>query len=361
MTRRQATAHQPLTAAAGDRLTFRCVALDTVTGYGQHAIHTVRQLQRHGVEVALEPMKVWRTKHPVPREVMKTIAPGPRDQWEMLLAPPDVGARDRATVWFSMWESNRLPAGSVEKLNQAAAVIVPCAWNQMLFDANGVSRPIHNVPMGYDPNVFEPRPWPDGPFTFGAGGRLAHGGARKGVLKVVRAFLQAFPDRRDVRLELKVHEDCDLQVRSDTRITVIRESWSERQMAEWYERLHCYVTMATAEGFGFMPFQAMVTGRPAIGSLAHGHAEFMTPENACVVPHQVARAEHQAGPKWNYAGYWFEPVASAVVQAMRSLASDPAEAQRMGVRAAAHVAPMTWDLYGERLVTALRASRVLTR
>jgi glycosyltransferase involved in cell wall biosynthesis len=340
-------------------------ALDAVTGYGQHALHTVRQLRRLGVEVRVEPLWIWEDPCPLPADIRPHLQPGPGGEaWELLLGVPmEDPPTDRARVRFTMWESGRLPAGCVERLNRSAAVLVPCRWNQLCFDAAGVRVPLHRVPMGLDPEVFSPRSWPSGPFTFGAGGRLSHGGVRKGVAQVAWAFHRAFPPEEEVRLQLKVHGDCDLQaLPPDPRITLLRESWNEERMARWFGGLHVYVTMAAAEGFGFMPLQAMACGRPVIAAIEHGHAEYMTPETVLEVPAGLTRAELEAGPRWEYAGYWFPPEEDAVIARMRECyAADPAELEALGLRAAAQAGWFTWDRYGDGLVAALRAAGAVLR
>jgi glycosyltransferase involved in cell wall biosynthesis len=193
---------------------------------------------------------------------------------------------------------------------------------------------------------------------------MSHGGVRKGVVQVAWAFHRAFPGGEDVRLQLKIHGDCEIEaLPDDPRITLRRESWNEHQMAEWFERLHVYVTMATAEGFGFMPLQAMACGRAVIGVIAHGHAEFMTPDTVLAVPAVMARAEESAGPRWDYAGYWFPADEGAVIEQMRRCyrASGRAEAWSLGQRAAAHASQFTWDRYGEALVRVLEEVEAVPR
>ncbi len=340
---------------------FRVCALDPVTGYGSQAIYTARQFMKYGIPFTLEPAIMWNTKYHVPNDVKRMLKFKPlKDAWELLLAPPMSQPMGTQTVWFSMWESSRLPRGTVDRLNQAKAVIVPCEWNQSIFSANGVARPIHKVQFGYDPSIFGYRPWKEtGPITFGCGGRLAHGGCRKGVEDVVRAFLKAFPKSQDVRLEIKLHEDCEpnSEIPKDPRIKEIRETWCEEEMAVWYESLHCYVTMAKGEGFGLMPFQAAVCGRPTIGSLAHGHLEYLNSNNC--FPARYTLEEAQSG--YNYEGLWYPPSVSHVADLMQEVAEDSglSRAKEQGLIASQDTQHMTWDLYGTRLIHTLKEEGII--
>jgi hypothetical protein len=73
---------------------------------------------------------------------------------------------------------------------------------------SGVTVPVDVCPLGVDSEVLTPSPLPEGPFTVLGGGRVTHGGTRKGHGPLAEAFLLAFGDNPDVRLRLKVWPDC---------------------------------------------------------------------------------------------------------------------------------------------------------
>jgi len=138
------------------------------------------------------------------------------------LSPGRRSGAGKPTVYFTMWESMRLPQPAIEKLNRCAVVIVPCGWRASMFSAAGVETPIRIVLLGIPMDYYEPGYPPslgaypesagsdppagqvrERPFTFGTAARFESGGIRKGFGLVVKALQQAFGEAQDVRLRVK--------------------------------------------------------------------------------------------------------------------------------------------------------------
>jgi glycosyltransferase involved in cell wall biosynthesis len=216
-------------------------------------------------------------------------------------------------------------------------------------------------PMGIDTKIYYHKPLPDThKIIFGAGGRLAHGGVRKGVIKVAETFLRAFPGVEDVELQLKVHHDCSVPEHPallDPRVKLVKETYSERAMADWYHQLHSYVTMATGEGFGFMPLQAMACGRIVIANIAHGHAAYMKPHCVLETGYSLERAPDGL---FAYKGYWYEPNEADVIKQMqfvynqcRAVGVSPT-LRRISDQAAYQASKFSWEVYEQRLTQLLQ-------
>lgn len=343
--------------------------VDTLTGYGQILVGLVQRLQERGIPVAVVPMHVWDGEaawgHELPASVSEVLYRESPDDWEVLFAPPaHSGLPGKRTVHFTMWESNRLPREFVDNLNRQKAVFVPSEWCQTSFDAAGVSVPIHKVPLAVDTDVFKSKKLYaedfDGPLVLGTGGRTAHGGLRKGIFQVYEAFQIAFPQDEDVRLEIKIFPDCVLPEIQDPRVKVIREAWSDAQMAAWYQGLDAYVSCAAAEGFGLMPLQAMACGVPVFAVAKTGHAEYLDSTVGACCGYSLRQAEQVAPENGYYAGYWYVPDLESVASKMRVAYEDRANDQGLvrrttGGNARRRAELFSWDVMLDRLIERLQA------
>ena len=100
-----------------------------------------------------------------------------------------------------------------------------------------------------------------------------------------------------------------------------------------------YVSLHRSEGLGLNLLEAMTLGRPVIATGWSGNMDFMTPEDSCLVGHQLVpvRATHFAyqpeaiGP----GQVWAEPSIPEAAQWMRRLADDESLRHRIGASARA--------------------------
>lgn len=211
-----------------------------------------------------------------PRFVPAEFAPSERRyDWKgprLAVIPPSLLHRYRPgprTAAWTMWETDTLPRGSVRYLNRCGLLLVPSQWGIDCFRANGVRVPMEVVPLGYDPDVFAPRPAGSGPTmcTFGTAGALDEGGLRKNVQRVIDLFVRAFPDQFDVRLKVKITPRSPLvNTRGDSRVEVVNTGLPPAALADWYKSLTCYVNASYGEGFGLHLLEAMGCGVPLVST-----------------------------------------------------------------------------------------------
>jgi glycosyltransferase involved in cell wall biosynthesis len=172
---------------------------------------------------------------------------------------------------------------------------------------------------------------------------------RKGFGDVIRAFQEAFPLERDVRLGVKGFPDCDIPGVNDDRISVIRQYFSPRRLGEWFRSLTCFVSASRAEGWGLMQHEALATGRPVISVKYGGVKEFFDDEVGFPITHRLARASgHYAG-----CGSWAEPVQRSLVRQMRRVYEDRAGAAARGKRGSLRAVAFTWQRFQRELLTVL--------
>ena len=333
-------------------------AIVPISGYGMHLIQIARDVAR------LAPAYVSiRATHygeifgakidpDIRSNIVQGIQPEP---WELLLHPPNLlPTPSKKTAYFTMWESTKLPPFGVTFLNKAKVVIVPSRWNESCFTAEGVTSPVRVVPLGIKPEIFYPKPPTeemDALCIFGTGGRMAHGGARKGLNEVMEAFQKAFPRSvSDVRLKVKCFPDCNVDSVTDPRIMFTKAYLNEPQMGDWFHGIHCFVSGAKAEGWGLMQHQALATGRPLISVNFGGVTEFFNSTLGYVIPYRLAKA---TGP-YEGCGYMAEPSIDHMVDAMRHVYYNRHQALVMGERAASAVQHLTWENSNQQLVNVLR-------
>lgn len=335
--------------------------INSYTGYGLHAIQVARDLDKFGAYTSIRPIRAEESfGASIPADIRMKFVSGPQPEpWELLLYPPNmVPTPGKKTAYFTMWESSRLPATGVPVLNKAELVIVPCVWNATTFSASGVNVPIRVVPLGINTSIFNFRPL-NPPYAvtgerelyvFGAAGRLAHGGVRKGLNEVIDLFQKAFPDNPDVRLRIKCYPDCPITKRDDPRIDYTAAHLSEQQLADWFSSLNCFVSAARGEGWGLMQMQAMAIGRPLISVNFGGVAEFFKPGTGYPVDYKLEPSKHlYAG-----CGVWAEPIEESFIAAMRRAYTVREEAFAFGSAAAEAVREFSWENANRKLAEVLR-------
>ena len=103
-------------------------------------------------------------------------------------------------------------------------------------------------------------------------------------------------------------------------------------LAALFARADCYVSLHRSEGFGLTLAEAMILGKPVIGTAYGGNTDFMTPLNSYLVDWTL----REVGPEAEHypaAGHWAEPSVEHAAALMRAVVDDPGEAARRGARA----------------------------
>lgn len=316
------------------------------TGYGQIGLHVAEGLAARGLRVAVTSRVDDETFGPLPAWVTESRRRfDPTTQPVVLqLGTPTMRLLDRPglrVVAFTMWEVDRLPPKAVEGLNRAAAVVVPCLHNRDVLWESGVTVPVFVVPMGVDAEVYRRTDDPPmSPFVFGCAGRTSHGGCRKNLEGVARAFALEADAMPDARLEVKCWSDDTLRGMPDhPRISINRTPMAPPELAAWYRSLSVYVTASRGEGFGLQSIQAMAVGRPVIAVPWSATVDFWDASCGWPIPYRL-------GPAGDfYTGYgakWANPDEARLRRAMRMAYTDRAAVVRKGRAAARRAAEYPW-------------------
>ncbi len=166
---------------------------------------------------------------------------------------------------------------------------------------------------------------------------------RKNPIGLIRAFKQAFGDRKDVLLLIKsMHadsEDALQQLRTEIQTANVRmfNDVLPRQATHSLMQISdCYVSLHRSEGFGLTLSEAMMCGKPVIATGYSGNIDFMTEDNSFLVPYRLIEIERDHGP-YKKGCVWADPDLSRASEFMLKVFEDRAGTREVAGRGRAHV------------------------
>lgn len=227
-------------------------------------------------------------------------------------------ARMGKRVAVTMFESTVLPEGWTENLNTCDAVVVPATWVAAVFRDNGVTVPIHIVPLGIDPEYFavQRERRRDRPFTFLA---LGDRFTRKGWDIAWHAFRSAFGSRATVKLIIKCRADGLPNFSSgDANVEFIRADLTVDEMAELYLNCDCMVFPTRGEGFGLPPREFAATGGSVLVTRFGGTADNLD-EWGYGIPYTLVPAWNGYDEKLQGCGEWAEADVQVLARQMKAI------------------------------------------
>ena len=255
----------------------------------------------------------------------------------------------RVGVWY--WEIGALP----EWMRPAYDLVdeIWCASDHVRSALAGVSeRPIRKHPLAITVPSALPKltrlelGLPLDAFLFGFVFDYRSVLARKNPLGLIDAYRRAFSPDDGAALILKAinstsapeHAAAVSEAVGDRPdIHVVDRHLDRVEMRALFHLLHCYVSLHRSEGLGLTIATAMAAGTPAIATGWSGNMEFMTPEDAMLVPYSLVEVGPDAAP-YSADAWWADPDLDAAADAMRRLFDDPELARTIGCRGRSRVA-----------------------
>ena len=210
----------------------------------------------------------------------------------------------------------------------------------------GMAVRVVNYPLAVAP----PQPAPMGRAAFGlpesavvvlVSFNLASSFVRKNPLAALAAFRAAFGDRPDRLLVLKVGhpghfpQDFAALQAAVAGMANVRIETREMPQGEVHALTACadiVLSLHRSEGFGLVPAEAMLLGRPVVATGWSGNMDFMDADSAELVPFTLVPARDPRGVLEAPGAVWAEPDAGAAAQALRRLADDPEARAALGAR-----------------------------
>lgn len=285
-----------------------------------------------------------------------------------LARPKDVY---RIAVWY--WELEAVPAEWVKH-----ARLIQEIWAPTRFIADAM-RKVMPIPVVHMLGGAELKPFPSLPrshfglpdeqflflFMFDMNSIME----RKNPLGLIRAYQQAFG--RDGRTQLAVKvtrgevEPENLsrlqQAAEEAGAIVINQAMTREESYALMNTCDCYVSLHRSEGFGFTMAEAMLMGKPVIGTAYSGNMDFMTPDNSLLVDYRRIPITQQL-PFYRKGCLWADPDLDQAAKWMRWVFEHSEAARALGGRARVEAGRLlSLDAAGARMarrLEELRAERV---
>lgn len=272
-------------------------------------------------------------------------------------------------VGFTMLETDRMPAEWVRKARLMDEIWVPSHFNAQTFRDSGLDKPIYVVPLGVDPDHFNPgilRSPLNGMYTFLS---IFEWGERKAPELLLRAFNEEFRADEPVLLVAKVlNVDPGVDVEREIanlalnpnggRIHVsLNQVVPTHQLGVLYRSADCFVLTTRGEGWGMPVIEAMACGVPVIATDWSAHRDFMNARNAYPLP--VAALVPAVAKCPYYRGFrWAEPSYPDLKRLMRHVFLHQEEARLKGEIASREVREnWSWNQAARKIITRLDAIR----
>jgi glycosyltransferase involved in cell wall biosynthesis/SAM-dependent methyltransferase len=291
------------------------------SGYGHTARAYVHALHRAGVQVRVVDLT---RRHAVTDPLVASLMGRHKDPDIHLFhgIPPQWAQHAfklKNALGMTVWETDSMPSQWRNALNHVKDVWLPCAFNVETF-AKDLETPIFRLPHPVFPplaNGDTPDPGPflrvtDDEFVFYA---IFEWQDRKGPHETIAAYLSAFTSADRTALVLKTNpgaaevarravQEARARRRSDARVEVRAEAWSEAGIEALHRRGNCYVSLHRGEGWGYPLFEAASRGKPVVATAYSGPLDYLDPEAHGLVrwtPAPVRQRYHYYNPGMRWA------------------------------------------------------------
>jgi len=165
--------------------------------------------------------------------------------------------------------------------------------------------------------------------------------SRKNPLAGIAAFKRAFGNRPDQVLVVKFsgagaypREAALIAAQAAPNIRIFSESWPCGRVESLLETADIVLSLHRAEGFGLVPAEAMLRGKPVVATGWSGNMAYMDAESAALVDYRLVPVKdtaglYEAGP----GAMWAEPDVEGAAVALRRLGDDAVLRAELGIRA----------------------------
>jgi glycosyltransferase involved in cell wall biosynthesis len=260
--------------------------------------------------------------------------------------------RERRIIAYWLWELEVVPPKWVKTLEAVDEVWSPSQFTASAFRKVAGRKRVHVVPYCMDISNIRLEPLED-PFPqfrgrpivfFSYDVRSTH--ARKNPEAVIAAFRSATAGNPEPVLILKVHgeeawpeaiERLEYAASGHPGIHILRKTFSLEAMRDVLARVDIVMSLHRSEGFGLLMAEAMGAAKPVIATGWSANVDFMSPACSVLVDYKLTPVVDPQNFYDQFGARWAEPDIEHAAAALRHLLNDPAERQRMGNAARAHM------------------------
>lgn len=196
---------------------------------------------------------------------------------------------------------------------------------------------------------------------------------RKNPLGAVTAYRLAFPaPREDAMLVVKLHraetggeavEALRRAAAGRDDILLLETTLSRGAMTALLAAADCVVSLHRSEGFGQIPAEGMLLGKPAILTHWSGNVDYMRPGNSFPVGYRMVPVGRDVGP-YRAEQSWADPDLAEAAAVMRRLLDEPGLGPVIGRRGQRTIREeFSPEVIGQRMaarLTEIRRGRPLT-
>jgi glycosyltransferase involved in cell wall biosynthesis len=260
--------------------------------------------------------------------------------------------RHRRIAGMWAWELETIPQAWIKTIPSVDEIWVHSKFIADAFRKAAPDKPVYVVPPPIDVAAIPTAPRHDPLPQFK--GRLIvffmfdvrSTYARKNPDAVIEAFRRATQNDPAPVLVIKVN-NADAWPETNNRLMqatagmnnvhIMHEKLSRADMQDLLARVDIVMSLHHSEGFGFLMAEGMAAGKPVIATGWSGNMDFMAPDCSVPVKYRLVPATDPQHIYDKPGSLWAEPDIDHAASALRRLLDDPAERQRLGKAARAHI------------------------
>lgn len=244
---------------------------------------------------------------------------------------------ERLTATIIYWELSRLPLAWHEGFRRITTLFGGSNFVQGNL-SRALQREVYTIPVVPMHHLTPPTATEreQRPFTVFFSYDPLSGEERKNPSGTINAFISAFGDRQDVRLNIKAWTGANYLFNAELMqrlqqdhptISLICEDMSYAESLALVRSSDCYLSLHRSEGLGLGLLEAMSFGKPIVATDFGGSTDFVESRCGFPIPYQLVPVQspirvYQASALGGQA-LWAEPDVLSAATALRTLADRP--------------------------------------
>ena len=286
----------------------------STSGYSSHTVQLARALKAEGVNVKIECALPKDYEWFMPKDLREMVECKQESDAVIFIGLPlywkqVLSERPKKFFGYFIWECEDIPEYLVEVLNdeRVTGILTPSSYCQLILEKHSVTRPIHVVPHGVNPELFKPEVSENKSDRFTI---LFNKGWSKGVLDrsgfdlLLKAFSEEFSKEDNVLLIAKIntcynhaswniHEEISklgVNLTDSPEVRIVLETVNIEQLYKFYNLGDVFCVPSKGEAFGLTFLESMACKVPCIATSYGGQLDFVNEHNGWLINHELIPA-----------------------------------------------------------------------